>query len=306
VVNGYGPTENTTFTCTHSVADAAAVGATVPIGRPIEGTRVYVLDHALRELPPGVEGELYAAGDGLALGYVGAPELTAERFPEVRLGERRVRMYRTGDRVRMDAAGQIEFLGRADDQVKVRGHRIELEEIRQALYADPAVADAAVLVLGEGSVDKHLAAFVVPARDQLATPAGLRERLGRTLAEYMVPTVWSLVDSIPITTNGKVDRAALVNGLRAHAAPEADHPRRAGEGDLLDVVHDAWADVLGHNDFRDDDDFFDLGGTSLRAAGLVARLRKRSGRSLALRAVFEHPTVAGLAEHLAAQSAETR
>ena len=302
VVNGYGPTENTTFTTTYGVTDPDEVGATLPIGSPVEGTTVYVVDDSRRLVPWGAEGELYAGGDGLAVGYLGDPEQTAERFVEGIDGAAE-RLYRTGDRVRLDAAGRLHFLGRRDDQVKVRGHRIELEEIRQAIFAAALVRDAAVVVAGSGSLDKHLAAFVVPAKDGFDLGA-TRSALADVLPAYMQPSVWFEVERIPMTRNGKVDRRTLLEELGRRAPARAVDP--STENGTLATVRAALESVLDHADFSDDDDFFEIGGTSLRAARLVAILRKESDVDLPLRAIFESPTAAGLAVRIDAERSSAR
>ncbi|RAG87124.1 amino acid adenylation protein [Streptacidiphilus pinicola] len=214
VTNGYGPTENTTFTTTHSVADPADVDGPLPIGVPVPGTRVYVLDDRCRLLPPGAVGELYTSGDGLATGYLGDPEETARRFgrfsPDVP-----ERLYRTGDLVRLDGRGRLRFLGRADDQVKLRGYRVEPAAIAAVLARVPGVQDALVFAVGADSASKRLVAAVVPATEAGADPVALRLALERQLPSYMVPALWTVVESFPLTRNGKVDRKALAATARA-------------------------------------------------------------------------------------------
>ena len=208
ITNGYGPTENTTFTAVHSVTRPEDVDGPLPIGTPVPGTRVYVLDERGRQVPPGAVGELYAGGAGLADGYLGDEAETARFFgsfsPEIR-----ERLYRTGDLVRIDSRGRLRFLGRADDQVKVRGYRIELSAIGTALNAHPGVQDAIVTVTEGDSADKRIMAAVILAPGATATPADLRDRLAASLPPYMVPERWALVDRLPLTANGKIDRRAL-------------------------------------------------------------------------------------------------
>jgi amino acid adenylation domain-containing protein len=208
ITNGYGPTENTTFTAVHSVTRPEDVDGPLPIGTPVPGTRVYVLDERGRQVPPGAVGELYAGGAGLADGYLGDEAETARFFgsfsPEIR-----ERLYRTGDLVRIDSRGRLRFLGRADDQVKVRGYRIELSAIGTALNAHPGVQDAIVTVTEGDSADKRIMAAVILAPGAAATPADLRDRLAASLPPYMVPERWALVDRMPLTANGKIDRRAL-------------------------------------------------------------------------------------------------
>lgn len=213
VTNAYGPTENTTFTTFHSVRDPAGIDGPLPIGSPVPGTRVYVLDKRARLLMPGAVGELYAAGDGLAAGYINDPAETDRVFgffsPDVD-----ERLYRTGDLVRIDGAGHIRFVGRADDQVKVRGFRIELQAIREALNAQEGVEESYVTVTNGTSMDKRLVAAVRLAPGTAVTPAGLRDRLGDLLPSYMVPPLWAVVDRMPVTATGKVDRRRLAAAAR--------------------------------------------------------------------------------------------
>ena len=213
VTNGYGPTENTTFTTTHSVAHPEDVDGPLPIGTPIPGTRVHVLDDRGRLLPPGAVGELYTSGAGLATGYLGDEPETARRFgcfsPD--LAER---LYRTGDLVRYDGLGRLRFLGRADDQVKLRGYRVEPAAIGTVIARLPGVQDALVFAVGADSATKRLVAAVVPAAGAAPVPVGLRLALEQQLPSYMVPALWTVVDALPLTRNGKVDRKALAASAR--------------------------------------------------------------------------------------------
>ncbi|HEY0806627.1 MAG TPA: non-ribosomal peptide synthetase, partial [Pseudonocardiaceae bacterium] len=300
VVNGYGPTESTTFVTVHEVSDPDRVGTALPIGRPIRNTKAYLLDDDLRLLPTGAVGELCAAGDGLAAGYLGRPDLTVARFlaGAVEIDER---LYRTGDFARYRADGTLQFIGRRDDQVKIRGHRVELEEVRQALYRHPDLLDAAVVVRGGNSVDRELIAAVVVRDGAHVGPAELRAFLSDRLPSAMVPGRWLRVDSIPMTGNGKADRGVLVAQLdRADAMTHVDaEDSSAGREVHEATVRTAWTDVLRHGHFSRTDNFFDIGGNSVRAATLVAKLRDRTGVELPLRVVFEAPTVAGLGRRLA-------
>ncbi len=213
VTNGYGPTENTTFTTTHSVTRPQDSDGPLPIGTPVPGTGVHVLDDRGRLLPPGAVGELYVSGDGLATGYLGDPEETARRFGRFSpdLPER---LYRTGDLVRLDGHGRLRFLGRADDQVKLRGYRVEPAAVGGALARMPGIQDALVFAVGADSATKRLVAAVVPAEGARAEPAGLRRALAERLPTYMVPALWTVVDRLPLTRNGKVDRKALAATAR--------------------------------------------------------------------------------------------
>ncbi|MGH9363210.1 MAG: non-ribosomal peptide synthetase, partial [Thermoanaerobaculia bacterium] len=310
LINGYGPTEGTTFTCCHTVRAAPAEGASVPIGRPIANTRAYVLDEALRPAPVGIVGQLYAAGDGLASGYFGRPELTAERFvPDPVSGEPGARLYRTGDLARWLPGGELEFLGRLDHQVKLRGFRIELGEIEAALTAHPAVREAAVLAREDEPGDKRLVAYVVPVGvpvgEELASSRAeassaptldiseLRSFLAERLPDYMVPAAFVELPALPLTPNGKLDRKAL-------PAP-ATAPVERAAGPLTpaeELVTGIWADVLRLSAVGPDDDFFALGGHSLLATQVASRVREVFGLELPLRKLFELPTVAALAAHL--------
>ena len=273
IVNGYGPTENTTFTACHAMTVANPPGATVPIGRPIAGTRVYVLDADQRPVPEGVWGELFAGGDGVARGYLGRPELTAERFVPDPLGpEPGGRLYRTGDLVRW-RDGVLEFLGRRDGQVKIRGNRVELGEVEAALAGHPAIREAVVLLR-----EDRLVAWIAGEPD----PAGLRRFLAARLPEPMVPSAFVVLDRLPLTPNGKVDRRALPDpeGVTAEGY---EAPATPVEESLTAVC----AEVLGLERVGVRDNFFALGGHSLLATQLVARLRERHGLDVPLQLVFD-------------------
>ncbi|MGX1881672.1 amino acid adenylation domain-containing protein [Streptomyces sp. NPDC055287] len=299
--NLYGPTEYTINTLGGSTADSA----TPTVGMPIRNTRAYVLDSMLRPVPPGCPGELYIAGTGLARGYHDRPGLTAERFVADPFGAPGERMYRTGDLVRQRPDGLIDFLGRTDDQVKIRGYRIELGEISSALAAHAEVAHAAVVV-AESAGTKRLVGYVVPEEGTEAGEAlvqRLREHLKAGLPDYMVPAALVAVQTLPLTVNGKLD----VNTLPApdFAGPSTSRPPRSPREETLCAL---FAEVLGlaEGSVGIDSDFFELGGHSLLATRLVSRARTALSAELAIRDLFEAPTVAALVERAAGSQAARR
>ncbi|WP_411574627.1 amino acid adenylation domain-containing protein [Streptomyces fradiae] len=300
LVDQYGPTEAaievTAWTCRPEDDD----GRPVPIGRPVWNTRVHILDAELQLVPPGVTGELYLDGVQLAHGYLGRPALTAERFVANPYGPPGSRMYRTGDLARWRPDGAVEYLGRVDGQVKVRGFRIELGEIEAALGDHPAVAAGVVLVREDRNGDPRIVAYTVPAGAAPRT-GELREHLRARLPEHMVPTGYVTLDALPVTPNGKLDRAAL---------PEpADAPDPAGRGarepatPLERTLTELFAEVLDVPAAGPDDDFFLLGGHSLMMVRLVERVRAETGVELAVRTLFDHPTAAALAARVAGDPA---
>ncbi len=296
LIDGYGPTENTTFTACHPMRDEAAVDDPIPIGRPIANTTVHLLDGDLRPVPPGAPGELYTGGDGLARGYHDRPELTAERFvpdPFPRGPEGGARLYRTGDLARWRPDGALEFLGRRDQQVKIRGFRIELGEVEAALLRLPGVAEAAVVAREEAG-GKALTAYVVPRGEAL--PGDLDERLRSLLPEHMLPSRLVPLSELPLNANGKVDRRALAarDPLEAGADGFAA-PRTLLEERLAAI----WSEVLEQPRVGVHDDFFALGGHSLLAIRVLAQIEEQLGLEISMTDLFEAPTVAGLAERMA-------
>ncbi|MBV9646487.1 MAG: amino acid adenylation domain-containing protein [Candidatus Eremiobacteraeota bacterium] len=294
--NLYGPTETTIWS---SVQRVERESTPVSIGRPIANTTFHVLDTQGRVVPPGVPGELHIGGDGVALGYIGQPEMTQARFVANPFGDSGdARLYRTGDLVRLRADGTFEFLGRLDRQVKVRGFRIELEEIESVLLRQPDVAEAAVIIANEGRDDAGLCAYVVrrfSAGDDVRWMRGLRERIAAFLPAYMVPARIVALDALPRTPNGKLDRPRLPAEVLAGEEPRlSDEPRTPTERAVTGVVRD----VLHRNDVGRLDDLFALGFHSLLAVRLQARIAAAIGTMLPLRTLFEEPTVAALAARI--------
>ncbi|MFE9701916.1 amino acid adenylation domain-containing protein [Streptomyces sp. NPDC005930] len=286
MVNAYGPTESTV--AVSMSAPLTDTGTPPPIGSPVHGTRVHVLDAALRMVPPGTEGELYVSGAGLARGYLRRPALTAGRFVANPFGAPGERMYRTGDVVRLRADGQLEFVGRADDQVKIRGFRIELGEIESALAQHPDVDHAAVSVHEVQQGVRQLVAHVVPAGAGGVDAEALRTHLAARLPEYMVPSLVTTLDALPLTANGKLDRKAL-------PAPQASRTEgRAPAGQREELLCTLFAEVLGVDRVGADQSFFELGGDSIASIQLISRARK-AGLRLTPRDVFTHRTVEALA-----------
>ncbi|UNZ21240.1 non-ribosomal peptide synthetase [Streptomyces sp. 891-h] len=301
LINLYGPTETTVGVTRACWADGDPAGATVPIGRPAWNTRLRILDHRLSPVPPGVPGELYVAGAGVARGYLGRPGMTAERFVADPFGPAGCRMYRTGDLVRLRPDGNLEHLGRTDDQVKIRGYRIEPEETAAALRALDQVADAAVVVREDRPGDRRLIGYAVPAASTCAaSPDGaeLRHRLTERLPAHLVPAAVVLVDRLPLTVNGKLDRRAL-----PAPTPERARGGRAPRGPVEEQLAGVFADVLGLDQVGADDGFFDLGGDSISSIQAVGRARAL-GLVLTPRDIFLHRSVARLAAVVAARAAE--
>jgi len=288
----YGPSEGTTYATWHEVRSVPEGAVAVPIGGPVANTRLYVLDEALRPLPSGVPGELYVAGDGLSLGYHGRPGLTAARFSPDPFGPAGGRMYRTGDRVRWHG-GVLEFLGRGDDQVKVRGFRVEPGEIAVVLREHPGVSDAAVVAREDVPGDRYLAAYFAAVPGRAVTAAELREHLGARLPAWMVPAVFVALDAIPLTPNQKVDRRALPRPDTAAHTADASFAAPATETEA--AVAEIWREVLRLDEVGATDDFFDLGGHSLKATRILTRVGARLGVELPVGVIFDHPTVRGIA-----------
>ncbi|MER7825725.1 amino acid adenylation domain-containing protein [Streptomyces sp. NPDC096097] len=297
LVNVYGPTETTTFATRHRLDPraGAVVDGRVPIGTALDDTRLYVLDGRGRPVPQGAVGELCVGGTGVARGYLGRPGLTARQFTPDPYGTPGARMYRTGDLARRRPDGTVDYLGRSDQQVKIRGHRIEPGEIEAELARSPRVGHAAVVVREDTPGEQHLVAYVVPSEGRVADPAELRRALADRLPAYMLPSAIVSLAALPVTPNGKLDRRALPappeeGALRAEFAA----PATATE----ELAAAVWGEVLGTGRIGRHDDFFALGGHSLRATRAVSRLGARLGTGVPLRLLFEHPTLERFASAL--------
>jgi amino acid adenylation domain-containing protein len=310
VFNLYGPTENTVWSTECEVAPGSS---SPPIGRPIKDTYVRVLDGHLNRVPIGVPGELFLGGAGLARGYLNRPDLDAERFIEDPFGDHSAtRLYATGDMVRYLADGQLEFLGRNDEQVKIRGHRVELGEIESILKSDPSVDDAVAVVREDKEGDPWLVAYLVPTRDggSLNSTGGpdhdhltslWRNRISGQVPSYMVPSAFVVMDHLPLNPNGKVDRGALPapSGPRGSEVPYAEPC-----SDSERLVASIWRDVLHEDTVGRNDNFFELGGHSLLATQVMSRLRDELDFEVPLRAMFEAPVLRALAERVDEARAE--
>ncbi|HTE16924.1 MAG TPA: non-ribosomal peptide synthetase, partial [Armatimonadota bacterium] len=301
IVNGYGPSECTVFCSAHEVDALADSAVSIPIGKPVGYRRVYVLDHALNPVPVGVPGELYVGGPAVARGYLGRAAMTAEKFvPDPFEGVVGARLYRSGDRVRWLADGTLEFVGRVDGQVKIRGFRIEPGEVEAVLRQHPCVRECVVVAREDRPGDRRLVAYVVANPDAMLDGADLRTHLGGRLPEYMHPAAIVVLDGIPLTSRGKVDRRALpapeFGGMAEYVAP-------ATETEAL--LAGIWAELLEIEKVGIHDDFFALGGHSLLATRVAMRVSEERLIDLPVKAIFEAPTVARLAEVVDRLEAET-
>ncbi|CAM3115747.1 amino acid adenylation domain-containing protein [Corallococcus sp. ZKHCc1 1396] len=300
LVNGYGPTECTVFSSCHLLDAPPALGVPVPIGRPLSNGPLFILDALLQPVPIGVAGELYVSGERLGRGYFDRPELTALTYrPHPFASTPGARLYKTGDRARFLPDGRVEYLGRADHQVKVRGYRVELGEIEEALRLHPTVKDASVIAVEAGG-DRRLAAYLVPvASAALPDSAVLRAWLRERLPEHMMPASFTPLAALPLTVNGKVDRRALPAPAPASGDAHSYVPPTTPAEFVLCRL---WASLLDVERVGLNDNFFHLGGHSLLATQLVSRIRSELGVEVALRVLFSGPTVAQLAQHLGARS----
>jgi aspartate racemase len=297
LTNGYGPTENTTFSCCYPVPADWAGNAAAPIGRPISNTQAFVLDSRLKPTPIGVPGELYLGGDGLARGYLNRQERTAAAFVAIPFDKSTATvLYRTGDVARWRGDGRLEFLGRFDQQVKIRGFRVEPGEVEMVLAQHAAVRNAVVLTRGTSPANRHLAAYVALQSGETLEKTGLREFLETKVPHFMVPSEWIQLKEMPLTRNGKVDRSALASiepavtkdgSIKSHPGP-----RNPTEAKLVEI----WREVFGHNSIGIEDNFFRLGGHSLLAMQVVSRIDRALSIELPVGAIFEAPTIARLSK----------
>jgi len=294
LVNTYGPTEATVVATVYdTVRESEAVWSEVPIGRPLGNARAYILDRWMKPVPVRVTGELYLGGPGVARGYLGRPDVTAERFvPDPFSRQAGARLYRTGDLARYLPDGVIEFLGRVDNQVKIRGFRVELGEVEAALNSHPAVEEAIVLAREDTPGDRRLVAYIVAGSEGEPSIIELRRYLEERLAGYMVPSAWVMLDALPLTTSGKVDHRALAAPEQVRSVSEAYvAPSNAMEEALAGI----WQEVLGLERIGVHDSFFELGGHSLIATQIIARIEDSLHLELPLRKLFETPTIAEIA-----------
>ena len=296
LINGYGPTENTTFTCCHVMRGGSQFGRSVPIGRPISNTYVYILDQHQQPVPTGVAGEMTIGGDGLARSYWNRDDLNAEKFiADPFVDDPDVRLFRTGDRARFLSDGTIEFLGRLDHQVKIGGFRVELAEIEATLLQEPRIAEALVVARENEPGEKQLVAYVVASDDPAPSSFELRRFLLRKLPKYMLPSAFVPMDRMPVNANGKADRSALP---RPPARPPLEQPFVRPYTHHQRQIAEIWQELLHKDPVSIDDNFFDLGGSSLCLITAQNRLRQTLNREISIVDLFEHSTVRGLAEFL--------
>ncbi len=299
LINGYGPTENTTFTCCYRIPNPLKDNLTsIPIGKAIANTEIYILDRNLQPVSIGEAGELYIGGDGLAKGYLNRPDLTAAKFiPHPFEENSAAKLYKTGDEVRYLADGNLEFIGRLDNQVKLRGYRIELSEIEIALTQNNTIRDAVVICREDNPDNKYLAAYITSEDSQEINVKELKDYLHSKLPDYMVPTTITLIKKIPLTVNGKVDRQALPMPIQQISSQNFTVTNTEIEKNLVQI----WSEVLGLNQIGVEDNFFDLGGTSLLGLQLIARIQKSFNIKLRGVKLYHYPSICKLAQYITQQ-----
>jgi thioesterase domain-containing protein/acyl carrier protein len=295
LINGYGPTESATFACVHRVTAKDANSGMLPIGRPVANTQVYILDSRRKFVPSGVTGEIFIGGDGLAREYINRRELTATQFVEHDFGNGvHERLYRTGDLARYRPDGIIEFLGRADNQIKIRGYRVEVEEVEAALRACPGI-DEAVVVPSGSCTHRRLAAYVIPEVMPGPDHASILAHLSSRLPPYMVPSRFTTMESLPLTANGKIDRSGLAENLSIPKDKgEISQPENGHQATLVRI----WEETLGMAPIGIDQNFFAIGGDSLLAVCLFAKIEEEFDVNLPANLLFEYPTIAALSKEL--------
>jgi len=295
LINGYGPTENTTFSCCYRIPHNQPADEPIPIGTPIAHTQAYVLDDTRQPVPAGDEGDLYVGGDGLALGYLNRPDLTAERFvPNPFDPQSGARLYRTGDRVRLRSDGSFEFMGRVDRQIKLNGKRIELDEIEACLRRTGLVRDAAVTTYETEAGQRRIAAFVSPLAGQTLNLDRLRDHLRQELPDFMLPTSLVAQDALPLSPTGKVDRAKLIVPRLTPVPAPTPSISSAVESALLSI----WCQVLSVQTINREQNFFDLGGSSLQLMQVQAEIRSKLGYELSMVELFRNPRISLLAAYI--------
>jgi hypothetical protein len=298
IINMYGPTETTIWSSTYPVN---AEQGTIPIGRPIANTEIYILDNNMQPVPVGITGELFIGGDGVARGYLNRPDLTAERFIKDPFSDKPgARLYRTGDLARYRADGNIEFLGRIDHQVKIRGYRIELGEIETLLEKHPAIHEAVVLAREDTSGDKRLVAYIIPNQNQKISRSELRDYVKQKLPEFMVPSHFVTLETFPLTPNKKIDRKALPAPVQVQIESETAYVPPKNE--LQRAIIDIWQALLNIPKVGIDDNFFELGGHSLLVVKAYFRLREVTNGKLTITDMFRFPTIRTLTEYLSQDS----
>ncbi|MCC5641838.1 amino acid adenylation domain-containing protein [Nostoc sp. CHAB 5824] len=306
LINGYGPTENTTFTCCYSLDSNTKINGSIPIGRPISNTQTYILDNNLQPVPIGIPGELYIGGDGLARGYLNQPELTTEKFisnPFKNSQSESKHLYKTGDLTRYLPDGNIEFLGRLDHQVKIRGFRIELGEIETMLGQHPAVQKNVAVVREDVPGNKLIVAYLVPKPGETIVSDEMHSFIKQKLPDYMLPSVFVILDSLPLNANGKVDRKTLPVPNLTNV--EIEKTFATAEDSLQLQLTKIWENVLGIHPIGIKDNFFDLGGHSLLAVRLFSQINKIFGKNLPTAILFQAPTIEQLTNILRQQGCST-